>query len=115
MRPILSPSESILLRYLYEHSAGRGERIALDPKSVLRALRIGKERLEADTASLSAIGLVGTRRFRSDSDSPKPTEFSAVWITGAGENFLSQRRFTPGAASGTTAVAGSVEIDEQGQ
>jgi|GraSoiStandDraft_4_1057263.scaffolds.fasta_scaffold1118545_1 hypothetical protein len=104
--PTLSPAECALLQYLHDHSAGWGERTSLDPKYVIRALRMGKPTFEAHVASLTAHGLAGARRFQADlerhgngdvvSGSP-----SAVWITGKGEEFLrrrlSERRRAPGA------------------
>jgi hypothetical protein len=93
MDPILSPTESVLLQYLSQRSAGRGQRTALDPKSVLRGLRIGKERFEVDAAALSGLGFAGTRRCRPAGGSVRPTACSAVWVTGEGENFLKRRQF----------------------
>jgi hypothetical protein len=92
MNPILSPSENALLEYLRDHSAGKGQRISLDPKCVARDLRIGKPRFDADATALTALGFAGERRFRAEGERVTVTERSSIWITGAGENFLRRRQ-----------------------
>ncbi len=108
MNPTLSRSECALLQYLHDHSAGWGERTALDPKYVIRGLRIGKPGFEADVASLTALGFAGARRVQADLERTAPAVAmvaapSAVWITGKGEDFLrerlAERRLAPGAAA----------------
>jgi hypothetical protein len=104
MNLTLSRSENALLQYLHDHSGGWGERTALDPKYVIRALRMGRPGFEADVASLTALGLAGARRFRNESERDNAmaasTAPSAVWITGKGEDFLrfrqAERRRPPG-------------------
>ena len=100
INPTLSRSECALLQYLHDHSGGWGERTALDPKHVIRALRMGRPGFEADVASLAALGFAGARRFRPEGEREGVTPPSAVWITGKGEEFLRlrqiERRRTPG-------------------
>jgi hypothetical protein len=96
MNPILSRSECALLQYLHDHSAGWGERTSLDPKYVIRGLRLGRPGFEADVASLTALGFAGARRHQVDPDRAGPAAAvaaapSAVWITGKGEEFLRHR------------------------
>lgn len=93
MNPILNASEGVLLQYMFDRSTGRGERTPLDPKSVLRALRISKDGFAGALAALTALGLAGTRRFRPRDDTNEATECSAIWITGSGERFLKRRQF----------------------
>ena len=108
MNPTLSRSECALLQYLHDHSPGSGERTSLDPKHVIRALRIGRPGFDADVASLTALGFAGARRYQPDCDraanaTPVSTAPSAIWITGKGEDYLrcrlAERRRQPGAAA----------------
>jgi hypothetical protein len=93
MNPILNAPEGLLLQYLFDRSTGRGERTPLDPKSVLRALRLEKVGFAGTLSALTALGFAGARRFRPRVDVDEATECSAVWITGAGERFLKRRQF----------------------
>jgi hypothetical protein len=113
MDPTLSRSQCALLQYLRDHSAGRGQRTSLDPKHVIRALRVGRPGFDADMASLAALGFAGARRYQADLDRAATAGSSnggaaavmappsAVWITGKGEEFLrlrqAERRRAPGA------------------
>jgi hypothetical protein len=103
INPTLSRSECALLQYLHDHSGGWGERTSLDPKYVIRALRLGRPGFEADMASLSALGFAGARRFRVEGEREAMMPPSAVWITGKGEEFLRHRQFERRRAPGAEA------------
>ena len=78
MGPILNPSEYLLLEYLSAHSAGCGERTALDSKVVVRGLCVADVEFEADVTALTALGFAGSRRFRPIVDSLQAIARSSV-------------------------------------
>ena len=90
----LSPAQLALLRYLHEHSGGpaggSGGRIGLDPRPVMRRLRIGTAQFTEDSACLAAYGLVGVRDFRPNANDVPSATCSAIWITGKGEDYLTR-------------------------
>ena len=79
-----------LLRYLHEHAGVSGGRIGLNPRVVMRALRISMTRLNEDAASLTADGLAGVRFARRGADDRPSSTCSAIWVTGKGEAYLKQ-------------------------
>lgn len=91
----ISRAEWALLQYLHEHGGAPGGRIGLDPKPLMRELRIGTARFAADAASLAARGLVGVRNVRPGADGAPSAKCAAIWVTSKGEDHL-VRRFPPG-------------------
>ena len=55
----IGESELRLLAYLHERAAGRGERIALNPRPIARSLRIGSDQFARVSSALAAHDLVG--------------------------------------------------------
>ena len=90
----LSPAQLKLLQYLREHSGGSGGRIGLDPKPIMRGLRINTAQFAEGSASLAAHGFVGVRDFRPDANDVPSSKCSTIWVTGKGEDYL--RRLHPG-------------------
>jgi hypothetical protein len=83
-----------LLQYLYDRSGIPGGRIGLDPKGIMRALRITVERFAEDSASLAAHGFAGRRCLRG-ADGAASSTCSAIWVTSKGEDYLEQSQTGP--------------------
>ena len=91
----ITESELTLLRYLHVHSGGSGERISLDPRPIVRSLRMSMEEFARSAASLAALGLAGVRNFRPDSNDVPSPRCSAIWLTRSGEDFLKRMPAAP--------------------
>ena len=95
----VSQPELTLLQYLHEHAGVSGGRIGLNPRAVMRALRINMTRLTEDAASLAAHGLAGVRFARRGADDLPSSTCSAIWVTEKGEAYLKQLQSRPRDAS----------------
>jgi hypothetical protein len=94
----ISRTELRLLHYLLERTGASGGRIALDPKAIMRGLRINATQLAADSAALAAHGFAGVRHSRSGPENVPVEACSAVWVTSKGEAYLKRAQSAPGAA-----------------
>jgi hypothetical protein len=92
MLATLSPTQLKLLQHLHLQSGTSGGRIGLDPKAIMRALRIKMTGLADDAAALESLGLAGVRHVTTgrDTDGPivRSATCSAVWLTKLGEDYL---------------------------
>ncbi len=86
----LGPTELSLLKYLQLRSGGSGGRTALDPKAVIRGLRISNTQFAESSAALAALGMAGMRNLRPDSKDVPSLKCSSIWLTGKGEEYLRQ-------------------------
>jgi hypothetical protein len=91
----ISPEQFNLLKYLQQRSGASGGRTALDPKAVIRGLRISNTQFAETSAALAAEGLAGVRNLRPDSKDVPSSKCSAIWLTGKGEEYLKRAQFEP--------------------
>jgi hypothetical protein len=100
MSVTISQAELKLLTHLYERSGTFGDRIGLDPKPIIRDLRISMTEFDEASAALAALGLCGRRDFRPDGADVPSHRCSAVWVTSKGAEYLAAR--TPCRGGGVT-------------
>src|SRR3954471_14919350 len=93
----IGDTELRLLASLHERSDGSGQRIGLDPRAVVKSLRLGAAQFASGSSALAGYDLAGVRRFRSDSRDHHVAvgPFAAIWLTGRGEDYLRRLEADP--------------------
>jgi hypothetical protein len=90
MPPAVTQPELNLMQYLRKHSGRSGERVALDPKPIMRSLRISSVQFTQDAGSLRAHGYAGMRDYRPNANDVPSLLCSSIWLTKKGEDYLKE-------------------------
>src|SRR4051812_5003639 len=89
-------SEQRLLAYLHENAVGYGPAGELNPKQVMRDLRLPEPELKKQASYLAGLGLLDVRAISQTTFGPSTHNMVGIYLTSEGENFMRELEEQPG-------------------
>jgi hypothetical protein len=96
MNANINEDELRVLAFLHETVAGYDENFELDPKAVGKSLALDEQQLAKTASYLASHGLVGMATADTSTFNGHAFLFTALWLTGKGEDYMRELEAQPG-------------------